>query len=88
MKQNAGNESPRLFWKRNTVKRLLDVLFLTVRNSRKIQIRIRNRAAVDASRIAWVSPLLFYPYRQCEKPLTVGQRHVRIPTLSLCLTAF
>ena len=76
------------FTVRNKVKRLLDVLFLTVRNSRKISAKFKDEAAVDATRIAWVSPLLSVLCRQCEKPLTVGPQRDRIPTLSLCQTAF
>ena len=67
----------------NIVKRSLDALFLTVRNSRKISHRSENNAAVNALVYAWASPLLFRPIRQCEKPLTVEWQRVSIPTLSL-----
>ena len=74
------------FTVRNEVKRLLDVLFLTVRNSRKISHRSENKAMVNALVYAWASPLLFRPIRQCEKPLTVEWQRVRIPALSFCVT--
>lgn len=68
----------------NIVKRSLDALFLTVRNSRKISNRLKDKVTVNALVNAWASPLLFRPIGQCEKPLTVEWQRVRIPALSFC----
>ena len=65
------------------VKRLHDVLFLTVWNSRKIQSRVKDRATVNASYISVrFSPLPSCSTWQCEKPQTVGRRRESDPTLS------
>ena len=72
----------------NFVKRSLDALFLTVRNSRKISHRSEDKATVNALAYAWASPLLFRPIGQCEKPLTVEWQRVRIPTLSFCISNY
>ena len=70
------------------VKRSLDALFLTVRNSRKISNRSEDKVTVNALVYAWASPLLFRPIRQCEKPLTVEWQRVRIPALYFCVNSY
>ena len=72
----------------NIVKRSLDALFLTVRNSRTISNRLEDKVTVNALVYAWASPLLFLPIGHCEKPLTVGLQRVRIPALSYCVDYF
>lgn len=67
----------------NIIKRLHDALFLTVWNSRKIQIMVKDGATVNASYIGVrFSPLPSYHDGQCEKPQTVGRRRESDPTLS------
>ena len=74
------------FTAEKSVKRLLDALFLTVWNSRKIQSRVKDGATGNASYISVrFSPLPSYSTWQCEKPQTVGRRRESDPTLSfLC----
>lgn len=75
------------FADRHIGKRLLNVLFLTVGNSRKIQSNVKDEATVDAHLHAWVSPLSSYVAWQCEKPPTIGQQRELDPTLSFVAIA-
>ena len=76
------SEKKATFTKENLEKRLLDALFLTIWNSRKIQCRVRDEATVNASYLSVrLSPLPSYSTWQCEKPQVVGRRRESEPTL-------